>query len=87
MEQWLAQLGVGGAIAGMLFYFYRQDTARYAARWQGQSEALLSVVKENTMAITQNTEVVRSLHRRMDRLDGILVPGEPPPSGQERRDP
>lgn len=69
--RFLASLGVGGVIAGLLFMFYRKDVRSYTDLWQKMSDALLLVVKENTAAITQNTEVVKSLHRRLDRLEGI----------------
>jgi len=65
-SQLFTQLGVGGAIAGLLFYFYRKDVKLYTEQWRGQSEALLQVVKENTNAITSNTEVTRAMHRRLD---------------------
>lgn len=52
-------VGQGGlAIAFMvLFHFYRQDVKRYTDSWKDQSNALLTVVKENTAS---NTRLVAS---------------------------
>lgn len=50
--KWIASLGVGGALAGMMFLVYRKDMRVNAEAWRGQSEMLMAVVKENTSAIT-----------------------------------
>lgn len=63
--QWLSTLGVGGVLAAFMFYFYRKDVRHYTDLWKGQSEALMQVVKENTIAITANTQVVGSLRMEL----------------------
>lgn len=70
--KWLASLGVGGALAGMMFAIYRKDMKESSARlnelvnqWRGQTELLVQVVRDNTAAMTQNTLVVQSLHEHM----------------------
>lgn len=82
--KWLAQLGVGGAIAGLLFHFYRKDVRSYTDLWkeqaainQAQTSAMMALVEKSTAAISQNTEVVKSLHRRIDRLDILRFVEEP----------
>ena len=65
--RFLASLGVGGVLAGLLIYFYRADAKEWTERWQGQSEMLMMVVKENTAAITSNTKIVEAL--RMEVLE------------------
>ncbi len=50
--KWLASLGTGGALAGMMFIIYRKDMKSNADAWHGQSDMLMAVVKENTAAIT-----------------------------------
>lgn len=50
--KYLASLGVGGVLAGMMFMIYRKDMKANSTAWQGQSEMLMAVVKENTAAIT-----------------------------------
>jgi hypothetical protein len=55
MDMFLEQLpglGVGGVLAMVIFHFYRVDRKNSLDRWQGQSDALIQVVKENTIAIT-----------------------------------
>jgi len=50
--KYLAPLGVGGVLAGAMFFIYRKDSAQWQEAWKGQSQMLLRVVKENTAAIT-----------------------------------
>jgi hypothetical protein len=45
-------LGVGGVLALVMFFVHRADMKQHIANWQGQSTALIQVVKENTAAIT-----------------------------------
>jgi len=61
-------IGQGGviAIAVLLLHTYRKDMTHFTHLWRGQSELLMQVVKENTIAITSNTEVIRSLQDHMD---------------------
>jgi hypothetical protein len=80
--RFVAQLGVGGAIAGIVFFFYRKDVRSYTDLWQAaaamnakQTEAMMSLVERTTTAIVTNTEVVKSMHRRLDRLDILRVVG------------
>lgn len=71
--KYLASLGVGGIIAGFMFVIYRKDMAHMLEQWKGQAESLqaqnavlISVVKENTVAFTQTTEIMRAFHNRLD---------------------
>jgi hypothetical protein len=68
--RFLASLGVGGIIAGLMFMFYRKDVRLYTDQWKGQSELLMQVVRENTAAVTANTTVVQSMHERLDLILG-----------------
>jgi len=63
LEQ-LAPLGIGGLLAWGMFVLYRRDSREMAAKWEGQSSALIAVVKENTAAITTLIEIVRELQRQ-----------------------
>lgn len=78
--RFLLQLGVGGVIAGILFFFYRKDVRQFTDLWREQAKlnseqtaAMIAVVKENTIAFTQNTEIARSLHKRIDRLELLRI--------------
>lgn len=82
--RWLASLGVGGAIAGIIFYFYNKMAEDNAKRWEKHADMwkeqadmwksynkdLLMVIKDNTAAFTRNTDVIESFHRRLDQLMG-----------------
>jgi hypothetical protein len=71
--KFLASLGVGGAIAGLLFYFYRRDVRSYTELWKETAAMLTTALKESTAAHVENSATNRemnalivSLHRRMD---------------------
>lgn len=66
LSKWFATLGVGGVLASMMFFFYRKDIKQYTELWKAQSELLIQVVKDNTVAVTKNTAVVETLHKRLD---------------------
>lgn len=76
--KWLSGLGVGGVLAAFMFMAYRKDMQLFTSQWKGQSEALVQVVKDNTIALTQNTSVVKSLHDH-------IVQGERRHNGREAR--
>jgi hypothetical protein len=76
----LANYGAGALIAGILFFFYRKDVRSYTELWRQQAErsdkvsdGLMMIVRENSATIATNTEVLKSLHRRIDRLDILRV--------------
>jgi hypothetical protein len=64
--KFLATMGTGGIIAGLVFFFYRKDSLDHAKTWQGQSEMLLQVVKENTASNT-------SLQATTAALNGVIL--------------
>lgn len=57
--KYLGSLGVGGTLAVMMFLIYRKDMKVNSEQWQGQSEVLMDVVKENTAAITALIQIVK----------------------------
>ena len=74
--RYLGSLGVGGTIAAILFFFYRKDVKSYTDLWQNMSTQLLAVVKDASdahraiaVALTANTEVLKSMHKRLDRIE------------------
>lgn len=56
ITQTLPSLGIGGLLAGFMFYFYRKDSQRCEDRWAKQSEDWMRVVQDNTAAITKLAE-------------------------------
>lgn len=58
MIKWFATLGVGGILAGFMFWFYRKDVRVYTEQWKNQTELLMAVVKENTVS---NTRLIASI--------------------------
>jgi hypothetical protein len=80
--KWLATLGVGGAIAAIVYYQARKDAMMYQEKLlvlheleKGRTDKLIDIIKESTYSTTVNTEVLRSLHKRLDNdaLDREVV--------------
>lgn len=65
-------LGAGGILALVMFLIYRKDSQKMLADWKGQSEALMSVVKENTAAITAHTVMNKVTHEMLQSMHGEL---------------
>jgi hypothetical protein len=73
LGKWALQ--IGGPMAGMfvlLFFFYRKDMQFYVSEMKQVSDdrksetaQLITVIREITIAITKNTEVIQSLHQHM----------------------
>jgi hypothetical protein len=61
--QWLLTLGVGGVLAGFMFFFYRKDVRQYTDLWKDQSSVLIGVVKENTASNTKLISMIDTLQR------------------------
>ena len=57
----LAPLGVGGVLAALMFAWHRTDMLRLLAESKGQGEILITLVKENTVAVTLLIKVVENL--------------------------
>jgi len=79
-SRFLLQMGVGGILAGLLFVVYRKDVRSYTELWKEQAalnakmvDTVIALVERNTGTISKNTEVLKSLHARMDRLDILRV--------------
>lgn len=71
--KWLAGMGVGGAIAALIFYFYRKDVRSYTELWKETAMMLGTQIKDSTAAHVTNTEtnreminLLQALHRRLD---------------------
>lgn len=71
--KWLASLGVGGSIAGMIFLFYRKDVKSYTDLWEKASIMLGGLLKESTAAHIENSQsnremivLLRAVHKRLD---------------------
>lgn len=71
--KWLATLGVGGAIAGLIFFFYRKDVRSYTDLWKETASMLTTALKESTAAHVDNSatnremiSLLRAVHRRLD---------------------
>lgn len=55
----LPQYGVGGLLAGFIFLIYHRTQKENIEKWEGQTEILVNVIKENTVALTALIELMR----------------------------
>ena len=72
--QFLASMGIGGVLAGFMFYVHNKtlkdhsDVLKgYHEIEKGRTEMVLGVIIENTKQTAANTEVLKSLHKRLDK--------------------
>lgn len=75
MLKFFATLGVGGVLAGLMLWVNQRDAKRYAdslQEFKKQAEAdraeLLDVVRETTVAVTNNTAVSHAMVKLVKRL-------------------
>lgn len=52
--KWLAGLGVGGAIAGLIFFFYRKDVRSYTELWQQATTVQQTVMRDFQIAMKES---------------------------------
>jgi hypothetical protein len=62
-SKYLATLGVGGILAGLLFIFYRRDVKQFTELWKIQTEVLLTVVRENTASNVKLISAIEEMKR------------------------
>jgi hypothetical protein len=73
--KWFASLGVGGALAVMMFLIHRKDSLQHIETLKEmkedadqRNERLESVVEKNTTAIAHNTDVSRAMVDAVNRI-------------------
>lgn len=64
-----ASLGVGGALAAMMFYFYRQAFLRERTEKTQERAVLVDVVTKNAEANTGLKDAVQALAQSVDRAE------------------
>lgn len=69
--KWLATLGVGGVLAGLMFMFYRKDVKQYTELWKTATDQMISIVKENTASNTKLIALIETQERNALRKDDI----------------
>lgn len=72
--QFLGTMGVGGILGGFAIWMLNKAWKEHAEtikgfhdNERGRTEMLMDVVTKNTIQTTTNTEVLKSLHRRLDK--------------------
>ena len=60
--QLLAPLGIGGALAGVMFYWHRQDRAQWLEAERGRTDLLIRVVQDNTAVVAKLVTLLEHQH-------------------------
>lgn len=71
--KWLATLGVGGVLAGLMFMFYRKDVKQYTELWKTATDQLISIVKDNTVSNTRLIALIETQERNALRKEDIAA--------------
>jgi len=71
--KWLATLGVGGILAGLMFMLYRKDIKQYTELWKNTTDVLMGIVKENTASNTKLIGMLETQERNSIRKSDIEV--------------
>lgn len=66
--KFLASLGVGGALAGFIYFYQRQDARRHGEEWKGQAQLLAGLVANNTTAMVKCVEAISANTHAIDEL-------------------
>lgn len=69
--KWLATLGVGGVLAGLMFMFYRKDIKQYTELWKTATDQMIVIVKENTASNTKLIGLIESQERNVIRKSDL----------------
>lgn len=70
--KWLATLGVGGVLAGLMFIFYRKDVKQYTELWKTTADQLITIVKENTASNVKLVSLLETQERNALRKQDII---------------
>jgi hypothetical protein len=71
--KWLATLGVGGVLAGLMFMFYRKDIKQYTELWKIATDQMMAIVKENTSSNTRLISLIETQERNAVRREDIIA--------------
>lgn len=71
--KWLATLGVGGVLAGLMFMFYRKDIKQYTELWKNATDQLMLIVKENTASNAKLISMIEHQERNAVRKEDIAL--------------
>lgn len=69
--KWLATLGVGGVLAGLMFMFYRKDIKQYTELWKTATDQLMFIVKENTASNVKLIQLIEAQERNAIRKSDL----------------
>lgn len=79
--KWLTSLGIGGVLAGMIFFFYRRDFVNERSKHSGREDKMIEVIERNAVAGERLSETVKDLQsylrsnetERMRQFQALIV--------------
>lgn len=69
--KWLATLGVGGVLAGLMFMFYRKDIKQYTELWKLATDQMIEIVKDNTSSNVKLIALIEAQERNAIRKSDL----------------
>lgn len=70
---YLTTLGVGGAIAALMFIFYRKDVKQFTTLWETTANLLIVVIKENTASNVKLSMMLENQERNSMRKSDLEI--------------
>lgn len=67
----LPGLGIGGALAAFIFFFYRKDVLKRIDDERGRNDLLVTVVRENTASNAKIVTLIENIERNSFRKSDI----------------
>jgi hypothetical protein len=68
--KWLGSLGVGGVLAGGMFWVYRKDSLYMQERLLAMANRLLDTLEDVHRSMTQVSTLLHRLAQRLDTKEG-----------------
>lgn len=67
--QLFSNLGVGGILAGIIFYFYHKDSSKKKEECEKRENQLINVVNNNTLGFEKLCHTVSTLSDSLKRME------------------
>ena len=71
--KWLATLGVGGALAGLMFFWYRKDVLQKCNDCENREDQLIEVIKSNSASHEKLALSMQSLSDALKQAENTRI--------------
>ena len=71
--KWLATLGVGGVLAGVMFFWYRKDILQRNTDCENREDQLIEVIKTNSASHEKLAMSIQSLSDSLKQAENSRI--------------